>query len=65
MSAWVTLAANQTVSASAPATPLPAATQTPGLPLDIALTATALYRQIQATVPPAGPATGDGWGAGR
>lgn len=65
MSAWVTLAANQTVNAAAPATPLPMATATAGLPPDIALTATALYNAIKATVPPAPPVTGDGWGAGR
>jgi hypothetical protein len=65
MNAWVTLAANQTANTTAPATPLPASTATPGLPLDIALTATALFNAIQATVPPAGPATGGGWGAGR
>jgi len=66
MNAWVTLAANQTAATGGPATPLPpAATPTPGLPLDIALTATALYNALKATVVPSGPPTGDGWGAGR
>jgi hypothetical protein len=65
MNAWVTLAANQSVTAANMATPVPQATATPGLPLNIALTATALYLKTIATVPPSGPRTGDGWGANR
>lgn len=60
---WVTLAANQTAQ-SALATPVapPAPTSTPSLPPDIAATATALWRQLQATPPPGPPVTGDGGG---
>jgi hypothetical protein len=57
---WVTLAADLSVGAAPPATPLPAATATPGLPIDLALTATALYEAISATDVPSGPPTGGG-----
>jgi hypothetical protein len=64
LNAWVTLAANQTVSASqlaTPAAPTVAATQA-GLPPDLALTATALWNAINSTPKPKPPATGYGWG---
>jgi hypothetical protein len=64
MNAWVTLAANQSASLTA-ATPLPPPTATAGLPLDIALTATALWKVINSTPAPAPPRTGDGWGGTR
>lgn len=56
LQAWVTLAANQTVDFTRAATPAATAKApaTPGLPLDLALTATALWKQINST-PVAGP----------
>jgi len=57
LSPWVSLAANQTVSAAL-ATPVVAAT--PGLPPDLALTATALVELLRATPPPPPPPTGYG-----
>jgi hypothetical protein len=58
LDAWVTLSANQEAM-SALATPVPVQpTVTPGLPPDLALTATAISNQIQATeIAP--PVTGD------
>jgi hypothetical protein len=58
---WVTLAANQTAQTTLP-TPVvtPAPTSTAGLPLDLALTATALWLQLQPTAPAGPPRTGDG-----
>jgi hypothetical protein len=61
MQAWVTLAANQQVTAAL-ATPAPTLAATPGLPLDLSLTATALARALQATAPPPPPRTGGGGG---
>ena len=62
LEAWVSLAANQTVAASL-ATPVPVvATPTPGLPPDLALTATALFNLMQSTPPPPPPRTGGGGG---
>lgn len=58
---YVTLAANQTVDSTF-ATPASVATATAGLPPDLALTATALYLQLQSTPPPPPPATGGGAG---
>jgi hypothetical protein len=58
LSPWITLAANQMAS-SAIATPS-IATPTVGLPPDLALTATALWKQLQATQPPPPPRLGDG-----
>ena len=57
MSAWVTLAANQTVAA---ALATPAATPTVGLSVDFAGTATALHLIYSNTPPPPPPPTGGG-----
>ncbi len=56
---YVTLAANQTVDAGMLSTPA-FASPTPGLPPDLAATATALFLQMQATPPPQPPTTGGG-----
>ena len=58
---YVTLAANQSAEAGAFASPAPA-TNTPGLPPDLALTATALYDALRSTPVPVGPRTGGGAG---
>ncbi|MFN2251399.1 MAG: SAF domain-containing protein [Anaerolineae bacterium] len=59
LSAWVTLSADQQ-ALGALATPVPVEpTPTYGLPVDLSLTATALWNQLQATQPPPPPRTGD------
>lgn len=62
LQAWVTLAANQTVDFTRAATPAATAKapNTPGLPLDLALTATALWKQINSTPAARPPRTGFG-----
>jgi len=62
LQAWVTLAANQTVDFTRAATPAATARPpaTPGLPLDLALTATALWKQINSTPAARPPRTGFG-----
>ena len=60
---YVTLAANQTVDAGMLSTPA-FASPTPGLPPDLALTATALWESLNATAPPPPPNTGGGGSAG-
>jgi hypothetical protein len=55
---WVTLAASQTAS-GALATPV-MATATPGLPLNLSLTATAIWEKLRMTQAPPVPGTGDG-----
>jgi len=61
LQAWATLAANQTANI-ARATPVATAAPppTPGLPPDLALTATALWQTINATQPARAPRTGFG-----
>jgi hypothetical protein len=60
MTAWVTLAANQSATAAL-ATPIVAApTATPGLSLELSLTATAIAESLRATQPPPPPKTGGG-----
>lgn len=62
LQAWVTLAANQTVDFTRAATPAATAKppSTPGLPFDLALTATALWKQINSTPAAQPPRTGFG-----
>lgn len=63
LSAWVTLAADQTVDIGGLATAVPPPIDTPGLPPDLALTATALWEAINAT--PAAPLPQTGFGGTR
>lgn len=56
---WLTLAANQTPG-QLYATPIAAASATPGLGYDLSLTATALARLLQSTPAPPMPPTGGG-----
>ncbi len=62
LSAWATLAANQTVDFTRAATPVATAEPpaTPGLPPDLALTATAIWEAINATPAAQPPRTGFG-----
>jgi hypothetical protein len=62
LQAWATLAANQTVDFSRPATPVASAMPpaTAGLPPDLALTATAIWEAINATPVAPLPRTGFG-----
>jgi hypothetical protein len=65
LSAWVTLAANQTVASAlaSPSAPTAGPPTAAAIPLDLAGTATALWLLVQQTPPPPPPVTGGGGGA--